>query len=516
MRDVNPATQACPIPDQLALWTASASNVVVGTSTSVAGVGHQLTHQPAALLPAAVPFPLEALPKVIAQYVSSVAAALPCPVDLPAVAALAAAATAIGNSTQLEVKVGWVEGPRLWSAIVCEPGSKKSPALAAATAPLREAQRRHQREYQIAAAKHPSDRADPPRLPYRCPGGTGAEPVMRQLYTADTTREALTDLLAANPRGLALIADELAGWTMALNQYKRGKGDDRQFWLALWGGSDILVNRAKTKGRPTAYVTDPMLTVVGCLPPAALGQLQDEARREDGFLHRLLFSWPERCAYGWTDAEPDPTARQAYEELFARLLALELPTDPLTGAVRPRRLHWSDDGKRAWVAYMNQLTSELNNLAHPEVLRGPWAKLEGYGARLALVVHVCRQVSGETANVDVDGPSMEKAAQLVRYFQAHARRVYGQLAGKPDTTGADCQAVLDWVGRHRGELQAAGDWFRWHQLRRDLHNRFAGRETDLRATLLALMHRGYLRELPQPRPPRGRPPAPAYQLAVEL
>jgi hypothetical protein len=147
-------------------------------------------------------------------------------------------------------------------------------------------------------------------------------------------------------------------------------------------------------------------------------------------------------------------------------------------------------------------------------LRGPWAKLEGYGARLALVVHVCRQVSGETESVDVDGPSMEKAAQLVRYFQAHARRVYGQLAGMPDTHATDGHAVLDWVERHQRELQAAGGRFRWHQLRRDLHNRFAGRDADLRATLLALIHRGYLREIPQPRPPRGRPPAPTYQLAV--
>jgi len=189
-------------------------------------------------LPSPAPFPLEVLPRPMADYARTVAQSLPCPIDLVAVAALGGAATAIGNARHLRVKAGWVEGPRLWCAVVCDPGSKKSPALAAATAPLREAQRELQRNYRAALGACESALAPGAGLARQC------RPRMRQLFTGDTTREGLTALLEDNPRGLALIADELSAWVLSLNQYKRGKGDDRQVWLSLWSGAELLVNRA--------------------------------------------------------------------------------------------------------------------------------------------------------------------------------------------------------------------------------------------------------------------------------
>lgn len=250
---------------------------------------------------------------------------------------------------------------RLWCAVICDPGAKKSPALAAATRPLREAQRDLQRAYQKACAA--SDTPDRPR--------------MQQRFTVNTTREGLTALLEDNPRGLALIADELASWVLSLNQYRRGKGNDRQFWLSLWSGAELLVNRARDRGRPTAYVRAPMLTVLGCLPPAALDQLQEEVNREDGFVHRILLSWPDPAPFGWTDAEPDRVAQESYAKLFRRLWALELPLDPETGDVRPRLLNWTEKGRLPWVAFVNRLAQDLTHPVFPPCLRGPWAKIRG-------------------------------------------------------------------------------------------------------------------------------------------
>jgi len=63
------------------------------------------------------------------------------------------------------------------------------------------------------------------------------------MFTTDCTREALCDLLRENPRGLLVHRDELAGWARSLNQYKGGKGNDKQFWLNLWSGEPVAVNR---------------------------------------------------------------------------------------------------------------------------------------------------------------------------------------------------------------------------------------------------------------------------------
>jgi hypothetical protein len=82
------------------------------------------------------PFPFEVLPAPFAQFVEVVARALPCPPDFVAVPALAVAGAALGGGCELEVKRGWRERPALWIAIIGNPGSKKSPAWAAAVNPL--------------------------------------------------------------------------------------------------------------------------------------------------------------------------------------------------------------------------------------------------------------------------------------------------------------------------------------------------------------------------------------------
>jgi hypothetical protein len=465
------------------------------------------------------PFPLEALPRSLRDYVMAVAASKPCPVDLVAVAALAAASAAIGNARHLRVKAGWTEGPRLWCAIVCDPGSKKSPALAAATRPIKDEQRRLKQRYQEEMEEHNRKVADWKADKREDKGNKPDEPKMRQVFAADTTREGLAVLLEDNPRGLALIRDELTGWATGLNQYKQGKGDDRQFWLALWSGCEVLVNRASSRGKPAAYVTDPTLSVVGCLPPTVLGQLQDEEGREDGFVHRLLFSWPQRVPLHWSEVEPHPDAVKEYDRLFERLFQLDMPPDEDTGEPAPRRIGWTKEGKQVWVRHVEHIAAELNGDDLPENLHGPWAKLEGYGARLALVLHVCRFVMGETRSEDVDEVSMRGAALLVEYFQAHAQRVYPRLLSTSgDKLRKDAQAVLEWIDRNRARIEPADGatgkpalTFTWRMVRHDLHSRFEDREEDLTKALKALEGRDYLQEVHRERKGvAGRLPKPDY------
>src|SRR5262249_34979497 len=133
------------------------------------------------------------------------------------------------------------------------------------------------------------------------------------------TSEALADLLGQNPRGLLLHRDELTGWARAMNQYKGGKGDDREAFLSSWSGEPISINR---KGRHL-YVARPFLSVSGNLPPDMLSELNDEQGREDGFVHRLLLSWPEAMPGGWSEAEPDESVVMAYCEFFDKLYRLD-------------------------------------------------------------------------------------------------------------------------------------------------------------------------------------------------
>ena len=106
-------------------------------------------------------------------------------------------------------------------------------------------------------------------------------------------------------------------------------------------------------------------------------------------------------------------------------------------------------GRQTFVACANALYAELADPDCPEMIRGPLAKLEGYGARFALLLHLCRWVCGEAQGEHVDESSVLGAAALVEYFKSHARRVYSHLQARPDDQRV--ARVIRWIQGHGGE-----------------------------------------------------------------
>ena len=91
-----------------------------------------------ATLPAP-PFPVDALPRVIADYTTDAAERMQCSVDLIAIPALFTCASLIGKEAVLRPKAEddeWEERPCLWGMSIAPPGSMKSPALKVAIQPL--------------------------------------------------------------------------------------------------------------------------------------------------------------------------------------------------------------------------------------------------------------------------------------------------------------------------------------------------------------------------------------------
>jgi len=226
-----------------------------------------------------------------------------------------------------------------------------------------------------------------------------------------------------------------------MNQYKGGKGADRQGWLSFWNGAAVLVNR---KTRKEAIVLDnPFVGVAGCLPPDMLELLSDEQGREDGFVHRLLCAFPDPLALRWTEAVVSDATLEAYGRVFEGLWALPGAADQ-----RPHVISFTPAGRQIFIEVANALYAELADPDFPDALRGPFAKLEGYGARLALILQCCRLVCGEATSEAVDEVSGLAAAALVHYFQSHARRVYARLQATPEEQHV--AKALDWLRRHQG------------------------------------------------------------------
>jgi len=401
-------------------------------------------------------FPIVALPTKLGEYVRTVSESLACPLDFPATAILGAASVAIGTTRALRVKQSWAESPRIYLAIIAEPGSAKTPAQNAVMRPVLQKQADLYAEYLKAkkdfAAGTETD-GKPPEKPH-----------YKHLLTTDATIEALAKILQYNRRGIIYYADEITGWARSMGQYKAGKGNDRQFWLKAWSGEQHSVDRVKDGGEP-AFIESPFITVLGGIQPDMMSELSDPNGRQDGFLHRLLFSFPEsRPMALWTEASPDEHASEVWGEVVKNLFKcmadkIRVPGTHDSYKYVPRPLELTPAGKELFVAWYDVHIQETWEEGFPPSLMGPWSKFRSYAIRLILIAHMLQVACLETDREShVEDEAVARGLMLVEYFKAHARRVYANLSKDPKNK--KLEEIFTWVKNKRGGITTPKDLVR--------------------------------------------------------
>src|SRR4029078_6997540 len=105
--------------------------------------------------------------------------------------------------------------------------------------------------------RHPSD--DKPALV------EPVEPKPVDLYTSDSTVEAIGLLFANNPRGLAFTRDELSGFFSSFGAYKGGRGGDESAYLEFYNAGSVKLDRASRK---RMYVHAAAMSIFGTCQPA--------------------------------------------------------------------------------------------------------------------------------------------------------------------------------------------------------------------------------------------------------
>ena len=99
------------------------------------------------------------------------------------------------------------------------------------------------------------------------------KPIVRKYLLSDFTPEALTQVHKGNLRGIGVYSDELAGWFKNFNRYS--KGSEQQFWLSVWSGKAINIDR---KGGEPIYIASPHIPVIGTIQTALLRDLGADGR----------------------------------------------------------------------------------------------------------------------------------------------------------------------------------------------------------------------------------------------
>ncbi len=419
--------------------------------------------------PASKPFPAEVFPLALQRFCQGVARVTLCPVDLVGAAMLAVASAAIGQSSHIYLRRTWRESPLLYMVIVAEPGSKKSPAIRLVTRPLVQIDAHLRQSSKDSRALWESMKKSLPK------GETAPEePPQLRAIVKDVTRETLAAILRDNPRGLLADPDEATAWVSSFNEYK-SKGSDRQFWLSIWGGGSVSVDREG--GRRSIYVRTPLVSVIAGIPPDMLSTLDESQGRNDGFRDRLLFCYPESFPEQvWTDEELDQGDEMTWAHVVETLYAQDMVREP-TGELRPHLVEFQQAAKAAFVRWFDAHNAECKGVDLPPACRSVWSKLEAYCARLVLILSRLRVVMDpecrDPLRPPVEVEDVERAIDLLGYFKASALRVLHQATG--GTFDSDAKAILGWV--KRGERTE----FSLRDIRHDMPGRFASQDSPVNA-----------------------------------
>lgn len=371
------------------------------------------------------PFPLEVFPPMLADYARELHRVNGFLPDYTGAGMLFAASAAIGNAVHLKVKETYTAPPMLWLVSVGRPSIGKTHPLNTMVKPLtkRDAatKREHDkavREWEAAQDERRKRRGGKDTPPEEPPS---PRPVWRPHIVDDITMEALLAKLAATPRGVGLHCDELGGWLAGMDKYR--KGGDRQKWLSIFNGSHLTEIR-KTAGEHV--VPRPFVSVAGGVQP---GKLHDLGRDHDGFLHRLLFVYPDEQVRPYAStASMDAEWGKRWAEVLENLLGLSMTMEE--GELVPSLLHYAPAAAEKYFRWERTLTDRTNaaNASSDDLSAALFGKLDTYAHRLALVLELLHQACSDgPATREVRPQAVEGALKLLEYFEACARKVHFQL-----------------------------------------------------------------------------------------
>lgn len=410
--------------DQSQVGALEPTEIVVGHQEPEQGSPNG--HEPAVVMPPE-PFPLEAFPPDVIEFVEQTCRSVCCSPEMLAPIMLSVAGTLIGKRRSLGFKWDWQEYANVWTLVVAPTGQKKSPAFKRATKAVGPAQERLRAQYEAAMREY----EDTPQT-------KGAvAPDEPYLLVKDVTVEAFAECLSLHPRGVILARDELGGWGASHGQYKPGgKGDDRQKWLEWWSRDDLVLKR---KGKPAIVVPDPFVVVTGGIQPTAVPDLQRQGV-DDGMCERFLMAEPPYVA-----PEADtPAVDRAVAEWW-RDVGLGLYDLP---GADGDQLMPTEEGRAALIREVQALYDDRPERGSPGF--GAWCKADAQLLRVGVVLaelwHVCAAVP-EVASPEV----AERAGKVVRWFLGQAETVmdaYGSRAQRYDLANPALERrVVAWLDK---------------------------------------------------------------------
>ena len=365
-------------------------------------------------------FPVDIFPKPIQSYILECNKTLDSSIDYLGASLLWLISISIGNSMQIEVKRGWRETVTLWIAVVGKAGIGKTPSISNIIFPLEKINNReisnYIKEYQkYEEFKQLTKKEQEEHVEVQ-------KPRKKQFIANDITIEALVDLHQESDNAIGVFKDELAGWFKDMNKYK--PGSDLEFWLSTWSGKSVNLNRLTRAG---SFVANPLISVLGGIQPSIFNSFYTEENKDNGFMDRMLLSFPNLQVEKYNEEEMNYDTIQWYSDTivsFYETVKSRLIGRNDEGKIEPKIVKFGVEAKEEWKRIFNKITDTQNNDEENEYMKSMLPKQKSYIPRFALIIHVFNAIGQTGYNFDeVSKESILKAEKLSKYFIAMAKKV---------------------------------------------------------------------------------------------
>lgn len=395
------------------------------------------------------PFPMEALPPALREYVAAIAESTQTSVDMSAVGALCAVSAVMRNNYKIAGKDDWLEPTNIYGLIIAEPSERKSAVVSLLTKPIDEYVKRYNEQHKV---EFEMSRVTKQRLENkknslisasRKKGADeGAEDfndalqdVVEQLvhfqekkplkvYVDDTTPEKLVETLSENNNAISIISSEGGIFDVLSGTYSSKVNID--VFLKAYSGENISVDRIM---RNSLSVEEACLTILLSVQPVVIGDLmKNEKFRHRGLTARFLYTHPKSLVgdRNFNSRSIPASAYAGYRDLIFNILAEERGASAsiiqLSAEAKEILKEFYD-----WVE--KRLVDEFS-------VYGDWiGKLVGNTLRIAGILGrsavMKKNIEGSMLEVDEDivisGETMSNAIKIGKYFFGHAIRAYSTM-----------------------------------------------------------------------------------------
>lgn len=149
------------------------------------------------------PFPVSVLPDIMRGFIRTASDAIGCDHSFVALPMLAASSAAVGTTRKLMVKHGWFVPSILWTVVIGESGTQKSPPMRLVLKPLHSRQGEQLIQFNRELADYKRD-LQAFRKATEADLQEPEPPICARCIVNDTTLEGLVPILQQNPRGVLL------------------------------------------------------------------------------------------------------------------------------------------------------------------------------------------------------------------------------------------------------------------------------------------------------------------------